>query len=182
MEQPMSDVLEAARAWGKSDDALWVFAEKAAPIVGRRDGDTALLAQAIKRSVDTVESYSSAWKLWETALRWSPTYAEHWRADLSIGHFVAVARKWLGKQIETEDALNYLAQARAECLSVEDLRKKLPGVGGGDWMRSALRLRAALDRELVNAPRLGVDETGAAKVARACRLVIGRIDRMKEAE
>lgn len=171
--QGQAEIEAAVKAWGKSNDNLWDFAEKAAPIVGKRDGRTDVLAKRIGRSVDSVEAYAKAWKLREKLLMRYPHYAEEWLDELYIGHFVPVARKWAAGWITLTDCANYLNMAVKEHLSVDDLRTKLPSNDKTDsakMMKSDIKY---LDKRYLKAPRLNIPDD----VIRAAKLLRGRLEK-----
>lgn len=174
--EELAALIDAENAWRDANDNLWLFAEPAAAVVGRhKDGLTADLAKRIGRSVDAVEGYAAAWRLWLKLLERYPSQSETWRAELYIGHFTAVAKKWNSKWISLTDAANYLHMAVKEGLSVDDLRRKLPGKDNTDSTKMMRRYIKSLDRDFIHAPRLGVPPS----VVRAAKLLKARLERVK---
>lgn len=170
--EELRDLEAAARAWGKADESLWSFAPLAAAVVGRHiDGLTAELARRIGRSSDAVEGYASGYRLLVKLLERYPSQSEILRADLSIGHWIAVSKKWKSKWITLTDAANYLNMAVKENLSVEDLRRKLPSNDKTDSIRMMKGDIVRLDKKYLNAPRLNIPNN----VIRAVKLLRGRL-------
>ena len=156
-------VADAIGMYRQSDDALWEFALcPALELVGQnQEGVTIAIAEGIKRSIDTVEGYAKVGKLWSELIRRFPNDSELWRADLYIGHFVAVAKKRFAKAgITLTDAANHLANARVQNWTVERLRDELPATGtrAEIWFKSVRTELDRIEKKIIHAPSLDEDE------------------------
>lgn len=158
------DIKQATQAWKERDKKAWEFAKRAARVVGRYipEATKALAFEMGTTSVSTPEGYAKAWALRcdLQAIR-KPFFEE-----LYISHYITVGKSYGAGKIDLDQAFEILHHCVQENLSVESLRALLAGrMGGDDWATSAERLQEQIERQLINAPFTGVDETKAAVVA-----------------
>jgi hypothetical protein len=178
--QEQALVSDAVSMFRRGDDDLWDFAlSPALELVGQnKKGVTAAIAQGIKRSEDTVEGYAKVGKLWYRMLERFPSVSEILRAELYIGHFVAVARKHYAKAgITLTDAANYLELARKDGLTVEELRDKLPAVGTRSeiWNRSVTSVLKRIEKGIIHAPSMDEDAKVFERVTRISKKYVAMV-------
>jgi hypothetical protein len=149
-------VENAVRDWNKGQDFLFEFALKAHAVVGRRDGGTEVLAQKIRRSVDTVESYAAAGYLWEDMIEAFPSDSEICRDVLQVSFWIAIGEKYKSGMIDLVGAKNWLDEVVNNGWTVEKLRSMLPNKRAGEstFTRSLKKIAHVIERDILNAPAL----------------------------
>ncbi len=156
MSEDAPTVENAARDWNKGIDYLFEFAVKAHYIVGKRDGETARLAQQIKREVDTVERYAAAGFLWLAILEEYPVDSELLRDSLDISFWMAVGAKHESGILTIAQAKETLEAALESKWTVEKLRTMLPAskVGDSPFKRAMRKIYSVIEKDILDAPAL----------------------------
>lgn len=118
-------VTRAARNYGASRVARWRFCFYAYKVVGRyEEGATLALADAIRRSVDTVENGAHAAGMYFTLCQLLPRHSRTIRnliRHLDYLHFLRVYRVWKREEFSPMQAMRYLVEAMEQNLSPEKL-------------------------------------------------------------
>lgn len=113
--------LEAVRAWQGSNRNLWHFAECAAQVSNHQ---TAALAADCRLSIDTVENYRNAYKLfYRMTVNFEESDIYRMREQTNISLWVAAAKR--GKAHDITTLKDYIQIAASEGMTVEQLRVEL---------------------------------------------------------
>lgn len=144
---------------------LWGVAEEAAFVVGRYTSATKELAAYISASVDTIEDYARAWKLYESMIL-APyddfREVSELRAALTISHFIVAGRlqdkynadiyrvySWLAECVES-DTVRLSTKALAQ-IAEADMNKSGKVV---DWRRYYVPRLQKIARQMLTFPDL----------------------------
>ena len=112
---------EAVRSWQSGNKTYWHFAECAAQVDDRR---TAALAADCGVSVDTVEVYRRAYKLfYEMTVNFETSDIYRMREHSNISLWIAAAKRRSHHDLKT--LKDYLQMATDEKMTVEQLRVEL---------------------------------------------------------
>ena len=117
-------VKQAKKLWLEGEASRFEFSVSAAEVVGKRDGGTKLLAEAINRKEDTVERYALVGRFWNEAIQRYPSDSETLREELPFSYWRAVSVVY--KDYGFNDAFDWLKTARDEKPVLEDFRSILP--------------------------------------------------------
>jgi hypothetical protein len=116
----MTRIDKAVQALHRGNDYLWIVCLTAGRIVGKRDGQTQELAQALLKSPSQVENYAHAYFGYKLSRK---VITPSLRKSLSPGHFATLFTCW--SRIEFDPALcsEYLEAAIASGMNSEQLRE-----------------------------------------------------------
>ena len=116
----MTRLDKAVSALRKGNDQIWMVCLIAGRTVGKRDGQTQELAQALLKSVSQVENYAHAYFGYKLSRKY---ISKDVRPQLSPGHFATLFTCW--RRIEFDPALcsEYLESAVENSLNSEELRE-----------------------------------------------------------
>lgn len=170
---------ETIAMWNETQIITFDIMCNANTIVGKRDGGTRRLADAMKREVDTIERYAAGGALWLAMLQHYPSDSELWRESLDPSFWMAVGAKFkrdvrhLLKELNLPDAEAYhkhpekfaaiaksashwLNEAMENKWTVEKLRSMLPTVTVGEspFTRATKRIVGIIEKDILNAPAL----------------------------
>jgi len=132
---------KAVSALHCGNDYLWTVCLIAGRTVGKRDGQTQELAQALLKSVSQVENYSHAYFGYRLSRKYiTPSV----RKALSPGHFATLFTCFRRIEFDPELCHGYLMAAIDDSMNAEELRQVIesdnlvqpkPVTLGADWFQ-----------------------------------------------
>lgn len=117
----------------------WVTCLHVAGVVGSGiDGKTVALASDLSLSVDSLEKYAMAYKMYDCIRRY-PVRSDQFhsmlevRNRLSIKHFWTISQLWRRYEFDPTDLVDYLVTAAENGVSVETMRVAIIGANEKDY-------------------------------------------------
>lgn len=151
----MTDRTTRARNALKQGEAhIWLVCLVAGRVVGKRDGQTQELAQALLKSVSQIENYAGAYHGYKISRKYINGDI---RRKLSPGHFATLFTCWRRIEFDPSLCADYLESAVENSLNSEELREVIesdnlvqpkPVILGKSWFEKGW---AAIEASKLNA-------------------------------
>lgn len=129
----------AVICYTRGEKFRWVTCLHASKVVGSGgDGATVGLANDLSASVDTVEKYAMAYRMYDCIRRY-PVRSDQFhsmlevRNRLSIKHFWTISQLWRRYEFDPTDLVDYLVTAAENGVSVETMRVAIIGANEKDY-------------------------------------------------
>lgn len=116
----MNRIDKAVEALRCGNDYIWLVCLIAGRVVGKRDGQTQELAQALMKSASQIENYAHAYFGYKLSRK---VITSSLRKSLSPGHFATLYTCWKRIEFDPELSLCYLNDAIISGMNSEQLRE-----------------------------------------------------------